>query len=78
MNTQPGEAPWTSNAAAGVFTQRKLTLIISRTVIKGTHEVTWGSHLIGLELNKARSRQAADWLIKFTGSEQFSGISAND
>lgn len=67
MNIRPStlmslEASWTSNAAAGVFTQRKLTLIISQAVIKGTGEVTWGSHLVGLELNKAGSREATDWL----------------
>lgn len=62
MNIRPStlmslEASWTSNAAAGVFTQRKLTLIISQA-----GEVTWGSHLVGLELNKAGSREATDWL----------------
>lgn len=57
-------------AAAGVFTQGKPTLIISPTVIEE------GSHLVGLQLNEARSSEAADWLpdcvITFTGSEQLS------
>lgn len=54
------EASWTSSAAAGVFTQGKPALIISQTVIT---QADGGSHLVGLELNKAGSREAADWPV---------------
>lgn len=37
-------------------------LIISRSVIKGTDEAASGSRLVGPELNKAGSEEAADWL----------------
>lgn len=54
------DASWTSSAAAGVFTRGEPALIISQTVIK---EAGGGSHLVGLELNKAGSREAADWPV---------------